>query len=782
MSKIGLITLFSRNYGSALQCYATKKYIENLGFKCVVMYQSFNGIEKYKTYLKKGMELIATSIRYPDYYKKFMEIRKAGKYSINSLSKESEKKLDLFVDSVIQPYPCTYKLLAEFAADDDYSAFITGSDQVWSANRPYDPVMFLRFAPPNKRIAFSASFGCDFVPDYNRKRFKKAINEIPNVSVREDSGCKIVCDLTGKKPLQLSDPTVLLSADEWRLFSKDGYKSIKDYVFAHFLDTPRPEAIELVNRISEEQELCVILFAYPHEEYSEIKNKMFVDGDPRDYLSLIDGAKYIVTDSFHTAQFSIYFEKSFYVFERQYRHSASQTSRIDSLLSLYKIEDRFIRSDEINYNNKLNIDLGTIQNEREKCSDFLISQLHCSTSLNKNKKAADDMPVLKKEDCTGCGVCSLVCNRKAVVFEINVFGYSVPKIDHDKCIQCGMCENVCKDKSYYHKNNAEIGYIAFQKNRAWESKSASGGIFSAFALETIRKGGIVFGACLSFDSVHAVIQHCGIENEKDLPLILNSKYVQSDCSEAYIRIKRELESGRNVLFGGTSCQVEGLYRYLGKMFSNLLTVDLICHGVPGQAFFDDYIQSLNRKYHGTIKDFSFRSKNNGIEYIETILFEDGRTVCIPWNKSPYFRMFLAEESYRDSCYSCRYSSTAKPADITVGDYFEASKDYPNLFREPISIQKRAGGISCILINTEKGSQRLEDIKEKLELYQADVIKIQMSHAQLRHPPHYSIYRKKLFDIYSKGGHEAIRKYFLARDITLFIPKRSISFLRRIIKK
>lgn len=378
---------------------------------------------------------------------------------------------------------------------------------------------------------------------------------------------------------------------------------------------------------------------------------------------------------------------------------------------------------------------------------------------------------LKSESsCVGCGACIAICSQHAISLKKVSFGATIPYIDKTLCINCGKCVKVCY-APLVHNTLKKDAYIFINKNKEQLLKSASGGAFSALAAYILSIGGIVFGCELSIKRNNLEAIHSRIDNISELPRILGSKYVNSNCVEAYKLAKVDLDRGRIVLFSGRSCQINGLYSFLGKkVYENLYTVDLICHGVPGELLFQDYIHFLENKLKGQILQFSFRVKRPGkIEYKESIVYKEYKTnnikqTFIPMLRSYYYKLFMLEENYRMACYSCPFATLNKPSDITIGDYFEAKDDYPNLFEGPDAIDA-SNGISSIIIHTEKGRFLLNRIRSDNRLVEVDPIKVKDSHKQLNQPGSYTNLRNRCIKIYDKKGYAGIHQYFIIQYVT-----------------
>ena len=194
MNKILLTTLFSGyNYGSSLQTFATKSIIEELGCECELVAR--------KSILWRTLLTVDTKTlkAYKSSYQK-------------TLIGDSVKRFTEFEEKYLQPKRMGWSELKKEAKDS--VACVAGSDQLWDPTTLYvDPMYYLRFAPSDKRISFATSMGHDFVAKYNEKKLRKWISEVKHLSVREDSGVKLIKELCGREALHLLDPTLLLNGE-----------------------------------------------------------------------------------------------------------------------------------------------------------------------------------------------------------------------------------------------------------------------------------------------------------------------------------------------------------------------------------------------------------------------------------------------------------------------------------------------------------------------------------------------------------------------------------------
>lgn len=259
-------------------------------------------------------------------------------------------------------------------------------------------------------------------------------------------------------------------------------------------------------------------------------------------------------------------------------------------------------------------------------------------------------------------------------------GFLYPEIDPNKCVECGVCKRVCKYKTS-DLNAVESTYAVTNRDEKQIMKAASGGLFSAAASAILSDGGCVFVATLTFDSGHPDTHHIMVENKEELWKLQGSKYVQSRIGRTYQQAKECLQNGRTVLFSGTPCQIAGLKSYLGKVYENLYTMDLICHGVPSAEFFDGYIQELNKKYRGKVTEYKFRDKTKGwgMNTAFEIVRGDKKTTIFKTAKvQSYLSLFYDYKIFRENCYSCPYAGSSRVGDMTIGDYWGIENEHPEL--------------------------------------------------------------------------------------------------------
>lgn len=768
------MTFFRNNYGSALQCYATKMFLQKNGYECDVLYEYSYGYEKLKNRIKYLSKIALCSLLYREFAKNRKEIKRSERKA--ALSIESKFLIDWFCETVLQPKGLEYSLLNDKRFADVYDFFIAGSDQIWGGGYLVRPFMFLEFAPNEKKIALCPSFGVETIKKFNVRPFKKSINKFKTLSVREKSGQRIIADLTGRQVPILSDPVMLLNIDEWHEFAENSSIRHQNYVFVHFLDMPSASTIQSINQIAETLNFDIICFANNYSTYDSLKGHTFVDGSPYDYVSLIENASFVCTDSFHTSHFSIIFNRKFCTFERNYGHQNKQSTRIHNLFSTYKCNERFIVDSLIPeevLNASPNFDV-IKETKTKEIQDYLLSSIP-QTSLVKNEK-----DLKSEKNCTGCMACVAICPKEAISTTYSEFGYRIPAVDNSKCVQCGLCAKVCKMSLAQSKSSTRDAYIAYNTDDDMRLRSASGGVFSSLAKSFIEQGGVVAGSNLSFENGEITVKHIVVDNENDMILLLGSKYVESDCSSVYRSIEDYLKKGIAVLFCGTSCQVKALYCYLEIRHINtnsLYTIDLICHGVPGIKLLRDYLGETGFKFEN-ISDLKFRIKNDRvISYQFSGKTDNLGDMNIPASHSSYYDLFLHSDSYRDQCYHCAYANDHKPGDITIGDYFEARQDYPELFQTG-SILSDSDYLNCLLANSVKGYELLNVYGKQLRMHPVSRKRVQLSHSNLCKPSTYGRLRLDVKEQYKANGIKGIEK----RYKRIFLYNAIISMATKVVEK
>ena len=300
--------------------------------------------------------------------------------------------------------------------------------------------------------------------------------------------------------------------------------------------------------------------------------------------------------------------------------------------------------------------------------------------------------LLHRENCCGCAACEQVCPKRCITLKADSEGFWYPKVNAQICINCNLCEKVCPVLNQDEERTPLKVYAAINKDESVRSKSASGGMFTIVAEEVLNKGGIVFGVLFD-EKWNAVFGYT--ETVEGLDALRKSKYVQAWVGNAYKKVKEFLEQGRLVLFTGTPCQIAGLKAYLRTDYENLFTIDLVCHGVPSNRMFQEYLRSEATKRGALIENLKFRDKDYGWGLNARLYYHVGektKSIVLPSYESSYYELFLKGEIYRPNCYSCPYANEHRPGDLTIGDFWGIEDEHPN-YLQPVGKLNQSAGIS-----------------------------------------------------------------------------------------
>ena len=377
--------------------------------------------------------------------------------------------------------------------------------------------------------------------------------------------------------------------------------------------------------------------------------------------------------------------------------------------------------------------------------------------------------------CYGCRACEHVCPQKAITMSTNEEGFWYPELDAEKCVHCQLCVKVCPYDTPSDAHASSCAVAVQNQNNEALLESSSGGIFSALADYVLANQGYVAGCVFddSFTAVHILTdQHEGVKRMR------GSKYVQSDLNDVYLQIRDRLQQGALVLFTGTPCQADGLRGFLKKDYENLLTVDLICHGVPSPGLFRQYLESLAQK-KGTITDIRFRDKRrNGWCSQGSVTYSKKTKTITPFNDSYYYCYYLQNSVSRMCCYSCKYASTRRVGDITIGDFWNIGDVLPDV--------DATAGFSAVLVNTEKGQRFLNQIADNVKMYETSVETVVKGNGNLSQPSPMSEKRQFIFSQIAAQGYDHVAKQeckfqYVRPFIRKHMPKGIKRFLKKLIR-
>lgn len=338
--------------------------------------------------------------------------------------------------------------------------------------------------------------------------------------------------------------------------------------------------------------------------------------------------------------------------------------------------------------------------------------------------------IIDKKKCVGCNACVQRCPKSCITMQEDEQGFLYPLVDLSRCIDCNLCERVCPVINPKEIRKPVAVYAAKNYDDIVRMSSSSGGVFFALAEKVIGEGGVVFGA--RFDTKWEVV-HDYAETLEKAKTFKGSKYVQSRIGDNFKRAEAFLKAGRTVLFSGTPCQIAGLHLFLKKDYGvHLLTVDVVCHGVPSPLVWREYLQYITRPKGASggkntvfdtlneqpvITGISFRDKRLGWEKYgfsvhvsapngsgENSVFPSYKTLndnsreflYEPLDRNVFMQGFLKDLYLRPSCYDCPAKCGRSRSDVTLADFWGVGVTQPSAYD--------FDGVSLVMVNSVQADE------------------------------------------------------------------------------
>ena len=389
------------------------------------------------------------------------------------------------------------------------------------------------------------------------------------------------------------------------------------------------------------------------------------------------------------------------------------------------------------------------------------------------------------DNCCGCTACYNACPQNAIKMVPNWEGFLYPSVDLEKCVHCNVCEKICPAnnlKTTDHESKAKA-YIVRTKNNADLINSTSGGFTMPMANWIFQNQGKVWA--VTYDENWRVCHMEFSSADEAFSKTKGSKYVQSYLGDAFSQIKKELINGELVCFIGTPCQVHALKRFLKCEYENLITVDLVCHGVPSPKLWEMYIQYQEKNYNSKIRAVNFRNKTYGYHSGTMLVeFESGKQYTGSARVDLMLRSFFSEIASRPSCYQCDYKGKSRLSDFTIFDCWHMSELLNGKHDDD-------RGYTAVLIHSEAGLKLFEQIRGSYEVYETEADKvisldgIMVENSAVAHPRRSDFYA----DIEEEDLLEHVKKYtglrkkdFLIESTKAFTYKLGIMGALRKINK
>lgn len=353
---------------------------------------------------------------------------------------------------------------------------------------------------------------------------------------------------------------------------------------------------------------------------------------------------------------------------------------------------------------------------------------------------------ITQNHCAGCGACALSCPTKAIEIVKNAKGELVPEINKRLCVKCNICKTTCPQNNPPEFLYPQKCYVAWSKNSSDLLYSASGGIGATFMRYVIGENGVAYGC--DYDK-NLDLLHFPIKDEHGLLRSQSSKYSQSKSYNTFAEIKNELIHNKLVLFIGTPCQVSALKKYLKQEYQSLITIDLVCHGTPPNEYLKEHLNNIsNEKVVSKVRFRGEFDQKLTVWSNDSIIYQKNHVDDI------YFNAFYQNMISMDSCFFCQYAKPKRVSDITIGDFWGLGTLQ--------KIKKQSDRPSAILINSQKGQDFFETVKENLVCEERTVEECIAGNGRLNYPPGKDIYAHLFRYLYP------ILKFEKAIKVTMFM--------------
>ena len=368
-----------------------------------------------------------------------------------------------------------------------------------------------------------------------------------------------------------------------------------------------------------------------------------------------------------------------------------------------------------------------------------------------------------KGDCTGCFACASICPKKCITMIKDEEEFSYPKINENLCIHCNLCIKVCPEHvNELFQSNEQAAYGGYIKDEKIRRESTSGGAFSAIAQIFCDKNYVIYGATGNGIDVY----HTSIDKVDNLHILRKSKYLQSNINDSYVRAKKDLNNNKKVLFAGTPCQIAALKKYLNRDYVNLLTVEVICEGVPSPLYINKYLAHLNDKFNdkAIAVDYRNKDKRKWDFQIMKISFNQKKPYYLDRWFNPFWNLWLNHLMSRPSCYKCQYAKKERVADITLGDLWGVHIYCKDLYA-------KNSGSSLIVVNSQKGLKIVEQLKDIMVLRRLDLTTAIKYQSPLRKHIDYNEDRSEFIsDLKNLEYKKIIKKWYKKPSISLLFKK------------
>lgn len=335
--RVGILTYhFSDNFGALMQAYGLRQWLLQRGVNAEFINYHPRHVEEGGIQLNRGPKAFAKSV--------FLTFSQAKRRLFGN--KAQAQSFTTFQREVLSVKGARYETVQDLARLDRFDLIVCGSDQIWNPSEQHglDPVYFADFpgADRARRISYAASFGKSSLADPYHAEAAKLIGKMDAVAVREASGLDVVRSLTSHEPVLVPDPTIL-HGDFSALIAANPSPS-KGHVFCYALRTAQGVR-EAAHLAAQKTGGSVLSPDNPHRRWPEVGTTVYPS--PGEWVSMIDTASVVVTNSFHGVALSILLERPF-ISVALPGAKAGLSERVRNLLRQLDLEDRLVSAgDEV---------------------------------------------------------------------------------------------------------------------------------------------------------------------------------------------------------------------------------------------------------------------------------------------------------------------------------------------------------------------------------------------------------------------------------------------------
>ncbi len=462
--------------------------------------------------------------------------------------------------------------------------------------------------------------------------------------------------------------------------------------------------VSLAQRYAKAHKLEVVAMIN-EKKYNRITTRTVED--PKEYISLVKEASFIVTDSFMSLYFAIIYHKSFLA-----QDNPALPGKNKNFMKRLNLMENYVGKEEPDLTKSYAIaDLMQVEKLMNQVSTEAANHLFtCLPPVVKDCEVSAP-PKIMHSECCGCFACKEICPEGAIQMVQDNEGFYYPQVN-DSCTHCNLCVKTCikleHPQTVLYEPDYPKAYCAMNTADDIRKQTTSGGVFPLIAQYGIeQRKGIVVGA--AYDKELNVVPTIATDMDQ-VKAFYGMKYVKAQLEGIYPKVKQALENNQYVVYTGLPCECAGLKAFLQKDYENLFLIDKLCHSAPSPKIFKKYVEYIGNRYNSKVTNVRFRDKTKGwLIHKTSITFEfaDRKPLIVNARRNNYFRNYLNDNISMSGCAKCSYLVRNRVGDITLGDFWGIDKMDKGMFDN--------NGASLILVNTNKGAQMLDIIKNQLRI-------------------------------------------------------------------